>query len=236
MAALSAPRLTSGAIVSVVLHGGLIAGFLMLRPGAGPPAPPVYRVQLFAAPPGERAAGVVQPAPQTPPVETPPPPTKTSTPRPKVPSTKPKAPPPQKVATATAPPKAPAETKPSTPEPTAGGGATGGKGADVANIDTNGLEFPYPWYTTNVVSLILRQFRGSNARFIAEVRFVIQRDGTVDPSSIKFVTRSGNYPFDMQAYGAVEAASKDKGFGALPPGFREDILPVTFRFSPSLSK
>ena len=235
MAAATAPRLTVGAIASVVLHGGLIAAFLMLRPGASPPSPPMYRVHLLAAPPGERAVGVVQPAPQTPPAETPPAPTKTVKPRPTAPTTKPKAPPPQKAATATAPPK-PAETRPAPPAATAGGGATGGKGADVANIDTNGLEFPYPWYTTNVVSLILRQFRGSNARFIAEVRFVIQRDGTVDPSSIKFVTRSGNYPFDMQAYGAVEAASKDKAFGALPPGFREDILPVTFRFSPSLSK
>jgi outer membrane biosynthesis protein TonB len=235
VAAVSAPRLTGGAIASIVLHAGLIAAFLMLRPGSAPPSPPIYRVQLFAAPPGERNPGVVQPPTEAPPVEKPPPPAKTSTPRPKVPSTKPKAPPPQKAATATAPPKAPVETKP-TPQPTAGGGETGGKGADVANIDTNGLEFPYPWYTTNVVSLILRQFRSTNARFIAEVRFVIQRDGTVDPASIKFVTRSGNYPFDMQAYGAVEAASKDKAFGALPPGFHEDILPVTFRFSPSLSK
>jgi hypothetical protein len=208
----------------------------MLRAGTPPPSPPVYRVQLFAAPPGERAAGVVQPAPQTPAVETPPPPAKTSTPRPKVPAKKAKAPPPQKVATATAPPKAPVETKPNTPQPTAGGGETGGKGADVANIDTNGLEFPYPWYTANVVSLILRNFPKTNARYIAEVRFVIQRDGTVDPNSINFVTRSGNYPFDIQAKGAVEAASRDKGFGPLPPGFREDILPVTFRFSPSNSK
>jgi outer membrane biosynthesis protein TonB len=196
----------------------------------------MYRVQLLAAPPGERAAGVVQAPPPTPAVETPPPPAKTSTPRPKVPTTKAKVAPPPKVATATAPPKAPVETKAAAPQPTAGGGDTGGKGADVANIDTNGLEFPYPWYTANVVSMILRQFPKTNARFIAEVRFVIQRDGTVDPGSIKFVTRSGNYTFDMQAYGAVESASKDKGFGSLPPGFREDILPVTFRFSPSNSK
>jgi TonB family protein len=232
VAAAAAPRLTGGAIASVILHGGLIAGFIVLRAGTPPPSPPMYRVQLFAAPPGERAPGVVQPAPVLPPVaETPPAPTKTTTPRPKVPSIKPKAPPPQKVATATAPPKA-AETKPKTPEPTAGAGEASGKGADVSNIDTNGLEFPYPWYTTRVVSMILQQFR-TNSRFVAEVRFVIQRDGTVDPTSIKIVTSSGNYPFDTQALGAIESASRNKGFGALPPGFREDILPVTFRFSPS---
>jgi protein TonB len=192
----------------------------------------MYRVQLFAAPPGAPAPGVVQPAPETPVPTTPPAPTKTTVPRPKVPTTKPKAPAPQRVATATAPPKE-VEPKKQPPAPTAGGGETGGKGADVTNMDTNGLEFPYPYYTTRVVSAILQRFGRANTRFVAEVRFVIQRDGTVDPSSIKIVTSSGNYTFDTQALGAVEAASRDKGFGELPPGFREDILPVTFRFFPS---
>jgi protein TonB len=224
VAGVSAPRLTGGAIASVVLHGGLIAGFWFLRPGAPPPSPPMSRVQLFAAPPGAPAPGVVQPAPETPVPTTPPAPTKTTVPRPKVPTTKPKAPAPQRVATATAPPKE-VEPKKPPPAPTAG--------ADVTNMDTNGLEFPYPYYTTRVVSAILQRFGRANTRFVAEVRFVIQRDGTVDPSSIKIVTSSGNYTFDTQALGAVEAASRDKGFGELPPGFREDILPVTFRFFPS---
>jgi hypothetical protein len=30
----------------------------------------------------------------------------------------------------------------------------------------------------------------------------------------------------------VESAANAKAFGALPAGFNEDILPVTFRFSP----
>jgi hypothetical protein len=50
------------------------------------------------------------------------------------------------------------------------------------------------------------------------------------------VTRSGNYSFDTQAQGAVESAANAHAFGALPPGFHEDILPVTFRFSPQLRK
>jgi hypothetical protein len=50
------------------------------------------------------------------------------------------------------------------------------------------------------------------------------------------VTRSGNYSFDQRAYGAVEAAANAKAFGALPPGFREDILPVRFRFTPSIMR
>ena len=31
-------------------------------------------------------------------------------------------------------------------------------------------------------------------------------------------------------------ASLDQVFGAIPPGYNEDILPVTFRFSPTLNK
>ena len=184
MAALSAPRLTGGAIVSVVSAWRAHRGVPDAATGSRPPSPPVYRVQLFAAPPGERAAGVVQPAPQTPPVETPPPPTKTSTPRPKVPST-------QAQGAATAESRdgdraaqGPVETEAATPEPTAGGGATGGKGADVANIDTNGLEFPYPWYTTNVVSQILAA--------VSRIERAIHRRGAVrDPARRN--GRSGQY-------------------------------------------
>jgi TonB family protein len=66
------------------------------------------------------------------------------------------------------------------------------------------------------------------------VRFTIKRDGSVDPASIHLVTPSGNYTFDQRALGAVEAAANAKVFGPLPGGFREDILPVTFWFSPSV--
>ena len=44
-------------------------------------------------------------------------------------------------------PKTAEPPKPETPPPTAAGGATGGKGTDVANVDTPGIEFPYPGYT-----------------------------------------------------------------------------------------
>ncbi len=67
VAAAAAPRLTGGVVASVVLHAGFVAGFFVLRSSAPPPSPPLYRVQLFAAPPGERAIGVVQEAPVTPP-------------------------------------------------------------------------------------------------------------------------------------------------------------------------
>src|SRR5437667_391751 len=144
MTVAAAPRLTGGALASVVFHGGLIATFLVLRPAPAPPSPPIYRVQLLAAPPGERAIGVVQPEPAAPTPEAPPPAAKTATPRPKAPPTKAKATPAPKVATATPPPKPADEPKPATPAPTAAGGPTGGRGADVSNLDTGGIEFPYP--------------------------------------------------------------------------------------------
>jgi len=221
----------------VLFHGGLIAAFFALRPPPAPPSPPVYRVQLFAAPAGERAIGVVQPAPPVVEKRAPvPPPTKkvTSPPaKPVVATPRRKAPTPT-VATPTPPAKAAEPPKPATEAPTAGGGPTGGKGADVATVDTPGIDFPYPGYTNNIVRQLILRFGQSPARLTAEVRFVIRRDGTVDPESIKLVTSSRDYSFDQRALAAVEAAANAKAFGTLPPGFREDILPVTFRFSPSL--
>jgi hypothetical protein len=67
------------------------------------------------------------------------------------------------------------------------------------------------------------------------VRFTIKRDGTVDPASIQLVTH-GEYRNDQRAIGAVEQVADGKLFGALPPGFREDILPVTIRFTPAMFK
>jgi protein TonB len=220
----------------VLLHGGLIIAFFALRPPPAPPAPPLYQVRLLAAPAGERAIGVVQqPQPQpVPPAPTPPVTKAPPKPTPVAPSAKAKPVPRPKAATPTSSPKAAEQPKTNAPAPTAGGGPTGGKGADVANVQTPGIEFPYPGYTNNIVRQLILQFGQASVRYTAEVRFVIRRDGSVDPESIHLVTSSGNYSFDQRALGAVEAAANAKVFGALPAGFREDILPVNFRFSPTL--
>lgn len=236
MSAATAPRLSGGIVASVLLHAALVAAFFALRPPPPPPSPPLYRVQLLAAPPGERAIGVVQEPQPAPVTKTPvPPATKAAPPPPKAVPTKNRPKPASaKAATPTPPVKAAEPAKPDAPAPTAGGGPTGGKGADVATVDTPGIEFPYPGYTNNIVRQLILQFGQSSARFTAEVRFVIRRDGSVDPESIRLVTPSPNYSFNQRALGAVEAAANAKAFGPLPAGFREDILPVTFRFSPSL--
>ena len=238
MSAIAEPRLGGGVAASVLFHGALVAAFFLLRAGAPPPTPPLYRVQLFAAPPGERAVGVVQEKPPTP------------TPEPKVekvkqppkpvvtrPVPKPTAKavvPATKQVTPTPPVKA-APPKEETPQPTAGGGETGGKGSDVSNVETGGLDFPYPYYVQNIIRQLILAWGQGAPRYDAVVRFTIKRDGTVDPESIRLVT-NGNYANDRRAIGAVEQVADAKGFGALPAGFREDILPVTVRFTPAMFK
>src|SRR6185503_7579872 len=220
-------------VISFAVHAVLLALFYMARPGAAPPSPPLYRVDLVAAPPGERAAGVVSPQPA---------PTPTTEPPPVRPKTAPRdMPAPTKTAptakTPEATPSLPTETKTETkaPTPTAGGGETGGRGTDVATVSTGGIEFPYPGYLENIVRQIALRFSPSTRSALrAEVSFLIQRDGMVPLSSIRLVTRSGVYSFDLEAQGAVESAANARAFGALPAGYPDDVLPVTFRFDPKL--
>jgi outer membrane biosynthesis protein TonB len=214
---------------SLVMHAVLVGLFLLFRPGPPAPRPPVYRVDLVAAPAGERAAGVVRP-PTTPTVpESAPVRPKTAPRDMPVPSTKP----PKRVAP-DATPSLPTAAKPEAKSPpTAGGGETGGRGTDVVTVNTGGVEFPFPGYLDNIVRQIALRFKpAASGTLRAEVFFLINRDGTVPSSSIRLVTRSGVYSFDAEAQGAVEAASKS--FGPLPAAFTDASLPVTFRFDPRL--
>ncbi len=212
---------------SLALHAGMIAAFLAMRPARPAPMPPIYRVNIVAAAPGAPSAGVITPTP------TPAPPETKAPPRPKSEEIVP-------VQTKTPPRRTPKIATPSvsekrvdrnTPAPTAGGGETGGRGTDVANIRVEGIEFPFQGYLDNIVRQIALRFRpprGSQLK--AEVAFLIRRDGTV--TGIRFVQRSGSYTFDLEAQGAVEAAANV--FGPLPAGFTEDVLPVMFSFDPRL--
>jgi protein TonB len=223
--------------VSAALHALVVTAFVLTTPAPPPPSPPVYRVNLVAAPPGERAVGVVRPQPQ--------PPTSTKAPTPPRPVTSapdaapapPRREPPRRTpeqATPTPEPAQPApRATPQTPAPTAGGGPVGGRGADVATVRTEGIEFPYPGYLQNIVRQIALRFkppRGGTRR--AEVMFLIHRDGTV--SNLNFRVASGSYAFDVEARGAVESAAQAGAFGPLPRGFPDDVLPVIFSFDPRL--
>lgn len=220
---------------SALLHTAAIMVLVVLTSRAAAPLPPVYRVDIVAAPPGPRAEGVVVPEktitpppdPQTPPPLRPQPlPTQPLAPVKNVP---PAAVPPR----ATPSPKAVTPTKP-TPQPKAGGGPQGGTGTDVANVHTVGVDFPFPEYLNNIVRQIALNFSplDRNSGLSAEVQFIIHRDGSVD--SFRYVKHSGDYGFDLEAQGAFQAAAKN--FGPLPDGFHDDALTVVFSFDPQLIK
>ena len=221
-----------GVSVSVLFHAS-VAAVLFLAPHEGSPAlPPVYKVDIVAAPPGERAVGIVTPAPapgEAPAVAEPPRRAETSPadmPPPDAPKKKRKP-----VPAATQVPN-PAPVK-AAEAPRAAGGAEGGKGADVATVRTEGIDFPYPGYLSNIVRQIALNFKPRNPGALhADVFFMIRRDGSV--SGFRFITRSGNFAFDLEAQGAVESAASGKVFGPLPSGFENDVLPVVFAFDPRI--
>jgi protein TonB len=218
---------------SVVLHAALIAAAIFARPDQPRALPPVYKVSLIAAPAGPRAVGEVSPAPApaTPKPAAVPPKRAETNPR-DMPSPVKKAVPRKPAAPATPTP----ETK-STPRdaPTtrAGGGPVGGTGTDVANVKSEGVEFPFPAYLNNIVRQIALRFKPRNPGALrAEVFFIVRRDGSV--GEFRFLTKSGVYAFDLEAQGAIESAGSAKAFGGLPDGYVNDFLPVIFTFDPSL--
>ena len=218
--------------ISAALHAAAIATLLLARGDRPAAMPPMYRVNLIAAPAGARAIGAVTPAPATPSATPPAPPRRAETvkremaaPVKALSRTRPQ--PSAATPTTVSPPKGAAATR-------AGGGPTGGRGTDVANVRTEGIAFPYPGYLENIVRQIALNFKPprSAVPLRADVRFVIHRDGTV--TDIRVVSSSGARVFDLEALGAVEAAGNARAFGALPDGFTNDVLPVTFSFDPSL--
>jgi protein TonB len=254
----SSARLGMPLGLSAAVHLALFALAFVARPDPQRAMPPVYRVNLYAAPPGPRQAGVGRP-PQA--AREAPTPTPSPAPPPAAPETRERDMPlpdtkpiptrrPQQQATPNPSPtrsttagtgKAaetpPAETKaaPRQPEaPTAGGGPEGGRGTDVANVNTPGIDFPYPAYLQNIVRQIALRFEPPERQsgLSATVFFLIRRDGSIDGT--RFTKRSGNRAFDVEAMAALEAASRQPGFGPLPDGFGDDVLPVYFNFDPNI--
>jgi protein TonB len=221
--------------VSVLLHGAVIASLIVLHPTASKTLPPMYRVNIVAAPPGPRAPGVIPstPTPVPPAAEKPPPvPKRAEQIEKAMPAlTKAKSPAPRKKTPPATPTPDVTPAKPTTPPPKAGGGPEGGRGTDVATVRTEGVDFPFPGYLENIVRQIALRFHPpGNTSDQAEVLFLIRRDGTV--SDFRFLTRSGNFAFDLECQGAVDGAAQVKAFGPLPSGFADDVLPVIFSFDP----
>ena len=214
------PGVTAGIIWTTVVH---LVSAVVLMAAARPQqiAPPVYAVELVAAPrtpPKPRRAPEATPRQVDPPPEAPPKPQVRKDPQP--------APVPVPVQQETEPPPKTAPTEQPLPD------ETPKTGNAVVNVEIPGLMFPYPQYLQNIVAQVYRRWDRprTNAPLKAEVFFTIQRDGSVN--DIRFIRRSGNFTFDLGAQGAIEAAANAGAFGPLPDGFNEDILPVSFFFTP----
>lgn len=208
---------------TLILHGAVGIAIVAAPAGVVHRGPPVYKVDLVAAPapepkarkapqtverPAERAVPIKKPKPRrTSVAKTPPPPTpEPAVKREPAPRSTPKVAP------------APGE-KPST-------------GSDVATVKTEGVAFPFPEYLRNIVAQIRRRWHRPTDRTAlhAEVMFLIHRDGTI--TNLQFLHRSGSFAFDLEAQGAIEAAGNSDAFGPLPDGFEADVLPVSFFFNP----
>jgi protein TonB len=218
---------------SALLHAAVLA-LAFGAASAREVEPPVYAVELVAAPLPTKARRLAPEAVSRPPeAEAPAPPKPTTKPAEKDAPTKTVTTPKPEAArpATTKPPDASREKAPQTrsqnePLP----GETPGTGTDVANIKIPGIEFPYPEYLRNIMNEVLRRWSPPGNVLRAEVAFIILKDGTV--RDIRFVKRSGNFSFDLNAQGAIEAAGNARAFGPLPDGWDANVLPVTFVFEP----
>lgn len=215
--------IAAGLTGTVVVH----AASVLILWGTARPAdagPPVYAVELVAAPAPPPQA---RPAPEATPRPTPTPsaPTKPDPTPPKPTPVAPK-PPPAQTPVVTEP--TPRNTPPSPPVP----GEAPSTGNDAVSVSTPGLTFPYPDYLRNIVEAVYRRWQRplGNAALRAEVSFLILRDGTV--REIRLTRPSGSFSFDLSAQGAIEAAGAADAFGELPDGYPADVLPVSFYFTP----
>ena len=226
----AAPRAGQGAGIAVGLSGTILvhAGTLLLLWASvrtiETSGPPVYAVELVAAPAPPPDA---KPAPEA--VSRPAPEQAAPTKPPVKAATKPKPVPPK--TTAKTPGKVeptPRTAAPTPPLP----GETPGTGADLVNVSTPGLAFPYPEYLRNIVQEVYRRWQRplGNTALRAEVSFLVLRDGSV--REIRLSRGSGAFSFDLSAQGAVEAAGAAGAFGPLPDGYPADVLPVSFYFTP----
>jgi protein TonB len=208
---------------SVMIHAA-VAGLLFTQVQSSKTQQLTYAVNLVAAPAPTPKTRLPKEAPPRPPEDKPAPvkPKPKPTKAPAVPTPKPqpadsnKEPPPKTAA-------------PVQPLP----GEAPSTGTDVATIKTPGLEFPFPEYLRNIVSQVYRNWDRDAAQEnrYAEISFLILRDGSV--RDIRFVTRSGSFPFDLSAQGAIEASGNSGAFGPLPDGWDADVLPVSFYFKPT---
>jgi outer membrane biosynthesis protein TonB len=224
----------TGAVVgSLSLHTGLLAFMFWGATQLALPNPPkVYEVELVAR---TQAAPVREvPVPER-------------RPQPPEPEPEPQRPPKETIPAVTERPQR--ETPPPDPEPEVEEAADEPEpvieeraaappeqstlGVEGQPVRLEGAPFPYPEYLANIILQIKRHWRPPTGaqQLRAELSFTIMRDGSVD--EVSWVRRSGNWSFDLEARGAIEAAGRRGVFGALPEDYPSDQLRVSFFFDPT---
>ncbi len=207
---------------TVVVHA--LAGMFLVvgAANARKPAPPSYRVHLVAAPAPTEDVRKAPEAVERPAEEKPAPAPKAKSPKSTVAAA---APPP--MADNTKREAAPRTTPKTQPLP----GERPSTGSDPLTVSTEGIEFPFPEYTNNIISQIAMRWQRplQSTPLEAEIGFLIHRDGST--SDMQFIKRSGNFAFDLEAQGAIENAGLRRAFGPLPDGWGADVLFVRFYFS-----
>lgn len=234
----SAGAMRTGLLLSAMVHSGVVVGAVLWGLQHDVPRPPIYRVEMIGAPAGTRRAGVVAPKATDAPTAAEAPsgaeraPTEKALPSKKAPAPSAKATPsPAKSKAAGSKAVTPAAKAAAQP---AAGSKEGGKGADVRNLRVEGIAFPFPGYLSNIMRKITLAYspRPSSAALVAEIKFMIRRDGSV--SDIQVVKSSGNRLFDLDASGTVESVGATRGFGPLPSEWTDDVLIVYFTFDYAL--
>lgn len=228
-------RLAAGLPGAVVIHAAAMLLLAAMAQAGRRIEAPVYAVDLVAAPlprPDARVSETAPPAPPDEPAEAVPEKTvepdavpiapKQATPKPVA---KPEAP-----KTPVDPKREPPPTATTQPQAPPAPVTAPGTGSDAATIKTPGLEFPFPEYLRNIMNQVYRRWGAPNTALRAEVGFVINRDGSV--RQIQVLKKSGNFAFDLDAQGAIEAAGNARAFGPLPDGWTAEVLNVVFVFEP----
>ena len=215
---------------SVVLHLAFVAALILAKANTRTLAmPPVYRVQLVAAPAGDRAFGVVEPA-KAAPGKASPPRARQAPPRESVkraPATK------TVRATASAPkPPSAADRKPE--QAKAGGGPVGGKGTDVANVDLAGLDFPYPGLPAEHREPDREELHVEGAADLPGRRAVHDPAGRFGGGDSRAAVVQCRVRFQARGNRGDRGSGEDARVRSAPRHFADDVLPVIFSFDPRI--
>lgn len=220
-------------VASLALHLAIVVPIVAFTRAPRSVEFDTIRITLVSAPVPVEAT---RPAPPEPEPETQPEAVEEPTPEPVVEQPQPDPvvdpprpePPPQRPAerprTERPTPPAPTPRTPPAAEPTTR--------TDGINLETEGIDFPFPEYLNNVVAQLYRYLRWTepgNPR--ATIYFEITGDGSV--RNIRMLRPSGNLRFDFAVEGAVETAGNRRAFGPLPDAYVGASLPVQLVVEPA---